>query len=49
MQRSNIFLTEQQQKRLRRRADEEGSSKSSLIRRILDEAPGITKTTTSAE
>jgi metal-responsive CopG/Arc/MetJ family transcriptional regulator len=49
MQRTNIFLTEEQQKRLQRRAKEEGLSKSSLIRRILDEALAITKTKVSAE
>ena len=49
MQRTNIFLTEEQQKRLQRRAKEEGVSKSRLIRRILDEALAITKTTVSVE
>ncbi len=49
MQRTNIFLTEDQQERLQRRAKEEGVSKSSLIRRILDEALAITKTKVSAE
>ncbi len=49
MHRTNIFLTEEQQERLQRRAGEEGISKSSLIRRILDEALGITKTKVSAE
>lgn len=49
MQRTNIYLTEEQQKRLQRRADEEGISKSSLIRRILDEALTITRTKASAE
>ncbi len=49
MQRTNIFLTEEQQKRLQRRAKEEGLSKSGLIRRILDEALAITKTKVSAE
>lgn len=49
MQRTNIYLTEEQQKRLQRRAKEEGLSKSSLIRRILDEALAITKTKVSAE
>lgn len=43
MQRTNIFLTEEQQKRLQRRASEEGVSKSRLIRRILDEALAIVK------
>ena len=49
MQRTNIFLTEEQQKRLRRRAQEEGVSKSSLIRQILDEALAITHATVSIE
>lgn len=49
MQRTNIFLTEEQQERLKRRAKEEGLSKSGLIRRILDEALAITKTKVSAE
>ena len=49
MQRTNIFLTEEQQARLQRRANEEGISKSSLIRRILDEALAITRTKASAE
>ena len=49
MQRTNIFLTEEQQRRLQRLAKEEGVSKSSLIRQILDEALAITKTTVSVE
>jgi metal-responsive CopG/Arc/MetJ family transcriptional regulator len=49
MQRTNIFLTEEQQERLDRRAVEEGVSKSSLIRRILDEALAITRATVSVE
>ncbi len=49
MQRTNIFLTEEQQKRLRRRALEEGVSKSGLIRQILDEALAITHDTASTE
>jgi metal-responsive CopG/Arc/MetJ family transcriptional regulator len=49
MQRTNIFLTEEQQKRLDRRAQEEGVSKSALIRRILDEALAITHATVSTE
>lgn len=49
MQRTNIYLTEEQQKRLQRQADQEGVSKSSLIRRILDEALAITRTKVSAE
>jgi hypothetical protein len=49
MQRTNIFLTEEQQKLLRRRALEEGVSKSSLIRKILDEALAITHAAVSKE
>ena len=49
MQRTNIFLTKEQQERLQRQAKEEGLSKSGLIRRILDEALAITKTKPSAE
>jgi hypothetical protein len=49
MQRTNIFLTEEQQKRLRRRALEEGVSKSGLIRQILDEALAITHDTVSVD
>ncbi len=49
MQRTNIFLTEEQQKRLHRRAQEEGMSKSMLIRRILDEALPFIQTTASVE
>jgi metal-responsive CopG/Arc/MetJ family transcriptional regulator len=49
MQRTNIFLTEEQQERLQRRASEEGISKSSLIRRILDEALAISRTKATAE
>lgn len=49
MQRTNIFLTDEQQRRLHRRAQEEGVSKSSLIRQILDEALAITRASLSAE
>lgn len=49
MQRTNIFLTEEQQRRLDRRAHEEGVTKSSLIRQILDEALAIKQTSASAE
>jgi hypothetical protein len=49
MQRTNIYLTEEQQERLDRRAVEEGVSRSSLIRRILDEALAITRATVSVE
>jgi hypothetical protein len=48
MQRTNIFLTEEQQRRLDSRAREEGVSKSSLVRQILDEALAITATAKSA-
>ena len=44
MQRTNIFLTDEQQRRLDRRAKEQGVSKSGLIRTILDEALAITQT-----
>lgn len=40
MQRTNIFLTEEQQKRLHRRTQEEGVSKSMLIRRMLESIVG---------
>ncbi|MFQ5966712.1 MAG: CopG family transcriptional regulator [Acidimicrobiia bacterium] len=49
MQRTNIFLTEEQQKRLRHRAREEGVSKSELIRDILDEALSIKPQAASVE
>jgi len=49
MQRTNIFLTEEQQKRLDRRAREEGVTKSSLIRQILDEALAIKQTSASVD
>ena len=49
MQRTNIFLTEEQQRRLDRRAKEEGLSKSGLIRMILDDALAITRATTTPE
>jgi len=49
MQRTNIFLTEQQQERLHQRALEEGVSKSSIIRSILDEALAITHASVSPE
>ncbi len=47
MQRTNIFLTEEQQRRLTRRAKEQGVSKSGLIRMILDEALDITRASTA--
>lgn len=49
MQRTNIFLTDEQQKRLQHRAAEEGISKSRLIRRILDDALGVTHVTAPVE
>lgn len=49
MQRTNIFLTDEQQEILKRRAKEEGLSKSSLIRRILDEALSISEKRASTE
>jgi len=49
MQRTNIFLTEEQQRRLDRRAKEQGVSKSGLIRMILDEALAITQASAAPE
>jgi hypothetical protein len=49
MQRTNIFLTDEQQRRLDQRAQEEGVSKSGLVRQILDEALAITHRPMSAE
>lgn len=49
MQRTNIFLTEEQQKRLSSRAREEGVSKSSVVRRILDEALAISTAEVSVQ
>ena len=49
MQRTNIFLTEEQQRRLDRRAKEQGVSKSGLIRTILDEALAITQASATPE
>jgi len=49
MLRTNIFLTEEQQKRLDHRAREEGVSKSTIVRRILDEGLAITKSSTSVQ
>ena len=49
MQRTNIFLTEEQQKRLQQRSRELGVTKSSLIRQILDEALAITPAMVSIE
>lgn len=41
MRRTQIYLTEEQQRRLAQRATDAGMSKSETIRRILDEALGI--------
>jgi hypothetical protein len=49
MQRTNIFLTDEQQRRLDRRAKEQGVSKSGLIRMILDEALDITQASAPPE
>ena len=49
MQRTNIFLTNEQQRPLDRRAKEQGISKSGLIRTILDEALAITQTSATPE
>jgi hypothetical protein len=43
MERTNIYLTEEQQKRLTNRASEMGVSKSELVRRLLDEGLGIAR------
>ncbi len=43
MERTSIYLTEEQQKRLANRAGEMGVSKSELIRRLLDEGLGISR------
>lgn len=49
MQRTNIFLTDEQQRRLAHRAKEQGVSKSRLIRTILDEALAITQASATPE
>jgi hypothetical protein len=41
MERTNIYLTEEQQRRLSRRAKAEGVTKSTIVRQILDEALAI--------
>jgi Ribbon-helix-helix protein, copG family len=43
MERTNIYLTEHQQKRLGDRAKDEGVTKSEVIRRLLDEGLGIAR------
>ncbi len=47
MQRTNIYLSDEQQRLLSARARTEGISKAELIRRILDESLGLRTTTTS--
>ncbi len=43
MERTSIYLTEEQQKRLANRASEMGVGRSELIRRLLDEGLGIAR------
>ncbi len=43
MERTNIYLTAEQQKRLANRSSEMGVSKSELVRRLLDEGLGIAR------
>ena len=43
MERTSIYLTEEQQKRLTNRASEMDVSRSELIRRLLDEGLGIAR------
>ena len=43
MERTNIYLTEEQHKRLGDRAGQIGVSKSELVRRLLDEGLGIAR------
>jgi hypothetical protein len=43
MERTNIYLTDEQQKRLANRSSEMGVSKSELVRRLLDEGLGIAR------
>jgi len=43
MERTNIYLTEEQQNRLGDRAKDEGVTKSEVIRRLLDEGLGISR------
>lgn len=47
MQRTNIYLSDEQQRVLSARARTEGISKAELIRRILDEALGLRTTAAS--
>ncbi|MEX1124278.1 MAG: CopG family transcriptional regulator [Acidimicrobiia bacterium] len=49
MERTNIYLTEEQQRRLSRRAKAEGVTKSTIVRQILDEALAISVPLPSAE
>lgn len=41
MQRTNIYLSDEQQRALRARARTDGVSKSEIIRRLLDDALGL--------
>ena len=49
MQRTNIYLTEEQQRRLAHKAKAEGVTKSRIVRKILDEALAITAPSPSVE
>ena len=49
MERTNIYLTEEQQRRLSHRAKAEGVTKSTIVRQILDEALAISAPLLSAE
>jgi len=49
MERTNIYLTEEQQRRLSNRAKAEGVTKSTIVRQILDEALAISVPFPSAE
>ena len=49
MERTNIYLTREQQIRLYERAKEQGVSKSEVIRQLLDGALGITRAAPEVE
>ena len=49
MERTNLYLTKEQQRRLASRAKAEGVTKSFIVRRILDEALAITVPTPSVQ
>jgi len=49
MERTNLYLTEEQQRRLSRRAKAEGVTKSTIVRQILDEALAISAPLRSTE